>query len=299
MTPFSHFLGPIAILLASVLWGTTGTAAHYAPEVSPLAIGAFAMGVGGILQALRARRTIRQAWPALMRSKHRLLLGTMGIVIYPLAFYSSMAMAGVAIGTVVSIGVAPFAAALLERFFGRTNPINKTWLMSAGLGALGMVLLAAAKNAPSSIDHDTSERLVGVGLGVVAAFSYALYAWIGKGIMDKGIHGNAVIGCMFLFGSVILLPSLLFTGGNLFDHAAHVSVALYMALVPMFLGYVAFAYGLRTVPASTATLLTLFEPVIAAILAVTLVGEYISLMGWVGMGLIGACLLIQSKCMMS
>ena len=50
--------GCLAILFASILWGTTGTAASFAPAVSPLAIGAFAMGVGGLLQAFLARKAI-------------------------------------------------------------------------------------------------------------------------------------------------------------------------------------------------------------------------------------------------
>ena len=41
--------GVLAIVIASFLWGTTGTAAQFAPEISPLAIGAFAMGIGGVL----------------------------------------------------------------------------------------------------------------------------------------------------------------------------------------------------------------------------------------------------------
>lgn len=36
------------MLAASVLWGTTGTAATFAPAVGPLAIGAAAMGLGGL-----------------------------------------------------------------------------------------------------------------------------------------------------------------------------------------------------------------------------------------------------------
>lgn len=36
--------GVLVILFASLLWGTTGTAATYAPDISPLAIGAFFNG---------------------------------------------------------------------------------------------------------------------------------------------------------------------------------------------------------------------------------------------------------------
>lgn len=56
----SSYGGTIAILVASVLWGTTGTAAAFAPTLGPLAIGAVAMGGGGLLQALVASRAIRE-----------------------------------------------------------------------------------------------------------------------------------------------------------------------------------------------------------------------------------------------
>jgi len=41
--------GMLAIVIASFLWGTTGTAASFAPDISSFAIGAFSMGFGGIL----------------------------------------------------------------------------------------------------------------------------------------------------------------------------------------------------------------------------------------------------------
>lgn len=63
-----------------------------------------------------------------------------------------------------------------------------------------------------------------------------------------------------------------------------------MALVPMFLGYLCYGYGLARIPASMATTITLLEPVVAALLAVLLVGERLPLSGWAGAGLIIACL---------
>ena len=67
-----------------------------------------------------------------------------------------------------------------------------------------------------------------------------------------------------------------------------------MALVPMLLGYLCFGYGLARIPASTATTITLFEPVVAAGLAVVIVGERLPAMGWSGIVLILACLVCIS-----
>ena len=60
----------------------------------------------------------------------------------------------------------------------------------------------------------------------------------------------------------------------------------------MALAYLAFGYGLRMLSAATATTLTLFEPLVATLLAIVVVGERLSHAGWVGFGLVGAGLVI-------
>lgn len=54
-------LGIGAITITSVLWGTTGTAATFAPDAGPSAIGSAALGIGGLLQALIALPALRAA----------------------------------------------------------------------------------------------------------------------------------------------------------------------------------------------------------------------------------------------
>lgn len=100
--------GPLLILAAATLWGTTGTVASFAPAgASPLAIGAGTMGIGGLLTLALAGRSALAVLRSGRRALGWALLGALGIVIYPLAFYTSMAWAGVAVGTVVSLGCAP------------------------------------------------------------------------------------------------------------------------------------------------------------------------------------------------
>ncbi len=79
---------------------------------------------------------------------------------------------------------------------------------------------------------------------------------------------------------------------QLLDSWSDAAVGTYMALVPMFLGYVLFGWGLAHVPASTATTLSLLEPVVAAVLAVLVVGEGLPLLGWAGVALVVGCLAV-------
>ncbi|CAV26981.1 DMT family transporter [Vibrio atlanticus] len=286
--------GTLAILFASILWGTTGTAASFAPDLSPLAIGAFSMGVGGLIQAGLAYRKILFAFDKLLQNKKLLAVSALALAVYPLAFYSSMKLSGVAIGTVVSIATAPFFSALLECLISKKNNINKRWLTSFAIGVVGIGLLVFSESSSANESGDDL-KLLGIGLGLVAGLCYAIYSWATKALIDKGIKSQAAMGSIFGLGAMLLLPTLWFTGDNLFSSQINVLVISYLTLIPQCLGYIAFSFGLRHVTASSANLLTLFEPVVAAVLAVCVVGELIPFIGWLGMSLIVLCLFIQSN----
>lgn len=279
-------LGSLAVLMAATLWGTTGTAAAFAPEVPAMAIGAAAMGGGGLLQALLAVRPMAKHRQGLRRHWLLLLIGALAVAVYPLAFYGSMRLAGITVGTVVTIGSAPLLSALIEYLFDRQR-LSLRWLAGAVLGVVGMALLAAAESHGA-----TGGEAVGSGmlLGLLAGLTYALYSWTARRLMLNGVAAKAAMGATFGGGALFLLPVLLFTGAPLLASGTNLAVGLYMALVPMFIGYLCFGYGLARIAASTAITLTLFEPVVAAALAVIIVGERLPLQGWLGIVLILLCL---------
>lgn len=283
-------LGGIAgVLMAAILWGTTGTAAAFAPELSPLAIGAVAMGVGGLLQGLIAARGLLRQRRLIAAHWHYLLTGAIAVAVYPLAFYASMRYAGVTTGTVISIGSAPLLSALIEYRFDGVR-LTKQWIYGAALGITGMMLLCLAQSSGSSIGSD--HALSGIALGLLAGFTYAFYSWSARRLMQAGVASRAAMGATFGAGGILLMPVLFITGAPLLASWDNAAIGIYMALIPMFVGYLCYGYGLARIPASTATTLTLLEPVIAALLAVLLVGERLPLTGWVGVGLIVLCLVI-------
>ncbi|MGI5322316.1 DMT family transporter [Actinomadura nitritigenes] len=290
----SFGLGALCVLLASALWGTTGTAATFAPGVGPLAIGAAAMGLGGLLQALIAAPRIVRESSGLRAQRRVMLLGALGVGIYPLAFYSSMHLAGVAAGTVVSIGSAPLASAVIERVMDGRR-LTRRWLIGAALGlsGTGLLCLAEATGAPAgSQTHSAGPTMLGLGLGLVAGLTYALYSWAAHRLISRGVPSGAAMGAIFGLGGLLLMPVLLATGAPLVASWSNAGVGVYMALVPMFLGYVLFGWGLAHVPASTATTLSLLEPAVAAVLAVLVVGEHLPLLGWAGVALVVGCLAV-------
>ncbi|WP_239024074.1 DMT family transporter [Paraglaciecola marina] len=291
--------GVICIIIACSLWATTGTAANLAPSISPLAIGSFAMGVAGLLLLITASKTVIKERAKLSKVPVLLVLGGISIAIYPLAFYSSMKLAGVAIGTVVSLASAPFFSIVFERLINKKS-ISLRWTISFIFGVVGVTLIAMGKQVhgqPTLVNNSEylglSTMHFGVILGLIAGLSYAVYAWAAKQMIVQGISSNASMASMFGFASMLLLPSLLITGNNLFATPTNTAVSIYMAVVPMFIGYLLFGYGLRHIEASKATLITLLEPVLATLLAVIVVGEKFNSWGWLGMVLILVCLMLQ------
>ncbi|RKN05806.1 DMT family transporter [Streptomyces radicis] len=282
--------GAPLVLAAATLWGTTGTAAHLAPEAaSALSIGAATMGVGGLLTFATAGRSALAVLRGGAEALRCALLGALCVVVYPLAFYTSMAWAGVAVGTVVSIGSAPVVAALLERTLDGAR-LTGRWLGATACAGAGCLALVAG----GPVDGGGDRMAAGVALGLLTGASYAAYACAGARLIRRGHSSRASMGVLFGLAATVLLPVLMATGGPLVGEPRGVAVVAYLAVVPMWLAYALFGAGLARVSASTATTLSLFEPVVAAALGVVVVGERLGGLAWAGVALIVAGLALMT-----
>jgi DME family drug/metabolite transporter len=287
--------GIVALVLACLLWGTTGTTATFLPaDVSPLAVGAATMGIGGVLLLVTAPRLsggvlrdrVGRRWVA---------IGAIGVVVYPLAFYTGMDLVGVAVGNVVALGSGPVFAALIEWIVERER-LSARWLVSTALAVLGIGLLAFGRQEGGAAASPSSAAL-GVGIGLLAGLAYALYTYASSRAIRAGHPSRGVMGGMFGLGAVPLLVVLAVVGAPLARSWMSVGLSAYLVLGPMFLAYLLFGIGLRSVRSSTATTITLLEPVFATVLAVLVVGERLSLVGWLGFGLVlvGLAVLVSAR----
>jgi DME family drug/metabolite transporter len=237
--------GSVCVLAAAMLWGTTGTAAALAPGVGSLAVGAAAMGIGGLLQAAAALRGIRAHRIGLAAQWKVLTMSALATAIYPLAFYSSMRLAGVAVGTVVSIGSAPAASAVIERIADKQG-LSRRWAFGAAVGVGGVLLLAAARTGGehNGVAAVGTHPVTGILLGLLAGLTYALYSWGAARMMRPGLPPRPVMGAIFGIAAIPLLPILILTGAPIIADAQNLAAVAYLAVVPMFLGYLLFGKGL-------------------------------------------------------
>lgn len=288
--------GVVALVLACLLWGTTGTTATLMPDdVSPLAIGAATMGIGGALLLVTAPRMSR----GVLRDpvgRRWATIGAIGVAVYPLAFYTGMDLVGVAVGNVVALGSGPVFAALIEWMVER-QPLSTRWLVSTALAVLGIALLAFGREQGGAAGTSPALAALGIAVGLLAGLAYALYTYASSRAIRAGHPSRGVMGGMFGLGAVPLLVVLVAIGSPLAQSWTSVSLTAYLVLGPMFLAYLLFGIGLRSVRSSAATTITLLEPVVATVLAVLVVGERLTPLGWAGFGLvlIGLAVLVTAR----
>ena len=269
----------LLVVLAAALWGTTGTAAFWlGTGASPLAIGAATMGFGGVILAVTGGSLTRVVLHD-RSSRFWLVLGALGVVLYPLTFYSGMALTGIAIGNVIALGLGPLTVAVLEWGVDRSRPSGRWWAISA-LAVVGILLMATSEVELGG-GRDSNVPL-GVSLAVIAGLSYGLFTYAFGRLISLGHHPRGVIGAVFGSAAPILLVVLGLTGAGLVTSFPQISLVAYLVLGPMVIAYLAFSRALVTLRSSTVATAALVEPVVAGVLALLVVGERLGPFGVLG-----------------
>ena len=271
------------VLIAAILFGTTGTAQALGPDGStPMTVGASRILIGGSLLAAMALASggFRGRWPL-----GQVLLAGTGVAVYQLAFFQAVADTGVAVGAIVAIGSGPVFAGILERVLDGAWP-GRTWLVATALATTGVAVLSLASAT------DASLSAAGIGLALVSGLGYATYTIVAKRLLRLGHTPVAVMGASFGLGAVLLLPVLLL-GDTAWLHTPDgLALALYLGIVPTALAYSLFARGLRSLDASEVTTLVLAEPLTATVLGVVVLDERVGTGGLLGAVLILAGLAV-------
>jgi drug/metabolite transporter, DME family len=270
-----------SVLAAAVLWGTIGTAQELgAPEAAPPSVAALRSLAGGLLLVLVVASSRR--WPqltaVLRRAPGPFLTAAVAITTFQLGYFAGIRLGGVAIGTLVAIGSSPAFAGLAAWLLGR--PPDARW----ALGTLATVAGAAALLLGGGAAGTTP---VGLLASLLAGASFATYALASKRLLERGLAGLPVMAAVFTTSGLLLLPAVLLTDVRWAATAPGAGAIVWMAVAGTAAAYALFARGLDGVDAPTATTLSLAEPLTAALLAVTVLGE--RLLGW---SAIGAALLV-------
>lgn len=270
------------VLIAAVLWGTTGTARALAPATaSPLAVGAVRIAIGGavlVVIALARGTLVSGRWPLVPT-----LVAVLGVAAYQLSFFEGVAMAGVAAGTIVAIGSAPVFAGIVA-FAALGERPGTRWLLPTVLAIVGVVLLSVSR-------ADLNVAPLALGLPLAAGASYAAYASATK-VLLRGRDHVAVAAAAFGGGAILLLPILATSDLGWLAQPNGAAAALELGLVATALAYLAFFWGLARIPVSWGATLSLAEPLTAALLGTVLLGETLAPGQWLGAAFVAAGLAV-------
>lgn len=275
-TPRSALL----VVAAAVLWGTSGAAQELGPEgINPPAVAALRSLLGGglLVAVVVLSREGRGLLAAARQAPGALVLAALAMAAFQLGYFGGIRFAGVAVGTLVAIGSAPVTAGLLDLLRGH-RPTGR-WVLATLVTLLGTGLLLTP-----GVD-DAAIRPAGVGLALLAGASYASYAVVSKRLLDTGIASTTAMACAFVGASVLLAPALALVDLQWATTPRGAAVLVWLGVMTIALGYVLFARGLAGLQPSTATTLTLAEPLTAALIAVLVLAERLS-----GPALVGALL---------
>ena len=278
----------LSVLAAATLFGTTGTAQALGPSgTTPLGVGAarIAIGGAGLLAVLPRLGGHRRDALALWRTRWGVTAGVT-TALYQVCFFAGVSRAGVALGTLVTIGSGPVFTGLLSWLLLRERP-RPSWVVATAVCVVGLALLVGSGSAQPDVDP------VGLVLALASGFGYAVYTVAAKRLMTDGHRSDEVMAGAFSLGGLLLVPVLLTQPMSWIATPSGLALALWLGLVTTTAAYVLFGRGLRHLPAGPVTTLVLAEPVVATVLGVVVLGESLTLLGWVGAALVLAGLMLQ------
>ncbi|MFP5331069.1 MAG: DMT family transporter [Acidimicrobiia bacterium] len=272
------------VLLAAVLFGTTGTAQALGPDdAHPLTVGAMRLliGAAGLLAVSSIRGGLT---PALRAGRGWLALGMVGVAGYQLTFFGGVRLAGVGVGTLLTIGSAPVFTGIAARLITGERPL-RAWYPATALAIVGLILIADLGGTPDPR---------GVVLALAAGATYALFS-VGS---ERVIRASAPVPAMavvFAGGAVLLVPVLALGDLAWVGSAQGIGSALWLGLMATTAAYVFYGKGLAVTPVTTVATLVLAEPITALVLATVLLQEPLTVTSVLGAALVAIGLLILSR----
>lgn len=275
----------LLIVCASISWGTVGIAnqALYASSATN------ALSLSFLRLALATPLFFLVCWVRLGRTLFHIKprdLGVMmlmgSLIAFSQACYvAALPSAGVGAATLISICVAPVIIAVFSAFITREH-LSPITLIALFTALSGTILLVGTRSHVGQ----TTVSLRGIVLAFLSACGYAGFILCGR-LLTNRYDPFQVSAVAFGTGALVLLVCAASTRLVLVYPAWGWAILLYLGCVPTALGYGLFQVGIRSVSATVASIVTMCEPLTAAVLAWLLFHEELGPFGF-----LGGCLLL-------
>ena len=270
MTSRRHPLLYLLLALMVGLWSANFIIAKIAlREIPAVLLAGLRVGLAGLMILPVYHWRTRASGKTWTREEAPLLvgLGLCGAALNQLCFVLGLSRTSVAHAAII-IGLTPIVvlglavSMKLERLTAR-----KLTGMLTALAGIG--ILKAFETAGSG------PTWLGDFLVFLAALTFAVFTAFGKKITLR--HSSITVNTFGYVGGAVFMAPLVVWQGWSFPFAQVSAMAwlsvVYMALFPSLICYLIFYYALSHIPASRVSALSYFQPLLATLMAVALLGE--------------------------
>jgi len=269
-----------SIMGAGTLWGTTGVttqALYNMSSANAISVAFWRLALAAFILLLLGWRLLgRRMWR--VKGRDALLMVFMGVMQAAFQFFYLAALpeCGITIATLIALCVAPVIVVLCSALFTREY-ITPQILLALACALGGTALLTLAPGGAAKFQN----LPLGVALALVSAAGYAGTILGGRALSSR-YHPLQINVASFAIGSLLLVAAS-FNMHLVFHYPLQGwLLLLYLGCIPTALAYVLFQSGMRSTSATLTSILTLCEPLTAAILAWIIFGEYLGLAGILG-----------------
>jgi drug/metabolite transporter (DMT)-like permease len=209
-----------------------------------------------------------------------LVLYGLVLVLFNSLWTFSVALNGAAVSTVLAYSSSAFTALLAWWLLKESLHLPK--IVAVSLALLGCIFVSGAYNLA-----EWAVNPFGILTGICSGMAFAAYSLMGKYTANRQINSWSALLYSFAFAGVFFLPLNLITTAlqgeaalpTLFwldKSALGWAVLIGLAVGPTIGGYGLYTLSLNYLPASVANLIAMLEPVITAVLAFFLLGEWMT-----------------------
>jgi drug/metabolite transporter, DME family len=268
------------IVIASTLWGTTGVATqsiYNTSSANPLSVAFLRLAICALVLVLLGWWQLgRRMW--YIKPRDTLLLLSLGAMqaLFQFSYLAAIPDCGITVATLIALCVAPVLVVLFSAFVLHERLTRR--ILLALLCALGGTILLTGT---SGVAGNSAHFFTGILFSLLCATSYAGVILIGRTLSHR-YHPLQINTAAFGIGALVLLACSLSMHLVLSYTSQDWLLLLYLGSIPTALAYTLFQAGVRSTSATLTSILTLCEPLTAAILAWILFGERLGPLGIVG-----------------
>jgi DME family drug/metabolite transporter len=265
--------------MSGVLWGTGGLIGSLfgqAAGISAMSVATYRLLAGGGL-ILTFLMLTGKRWPAGRAAWTRIAVNGLLSALFQSCYFAAIALTSVSLATLVTIGGTPVLVAIAEQARGRRR-VGRAGVITIAMALAGLGLLAGLPGGGFS----ETAMLASTGMALLSAAGFAAVTLIAASPVT-GLDDLTLNGFGFTLGGMVLLPLAATTGGVGFRPGlASAGLLIALGIGPTAVAYTLYFRGLRKASASTGALLSLIEPLTAALLAALVLGNRLSATGIAG-----------------